>query len=38
MKINLAKVKAVSFTEARVKKRSRYYFGNQSWKQVALNI
>ena len=29
MKINPGKSKAVSFTEARVKERIRYYFGDQ---------
>jgi len=29
MEINLGKNKAVSFTEARVKERIRYYFGDQ---------
>ena len=38
MKINPAKSKALSFTEARVKERIRYYFGDQSQRQVALNI
>jgi len=38
MNINPGKSKAVSFTKARVKERIRYYFGDQSQRQKALNI
>ena len=38
MKINPGKSKVVSFTKARVKEQIRYYFGNQSQRQVTLNI
>ena len=39
MKINPDKSKAVSFTKARVKERTRYYFGEQLIRrQAALNI
>ena len=38
MKTNPGKYKAVSFTQARVKERIRFYFGDQSPRQVALNI
>jgi hypothetical protein len=38
MKVNPGKSKVVSFTKARVKERIRYYIGNQSWRQIALNM
>jgi hypothetical protein len=38
MRINPDKSKAVSFTKARAKEQIRYYFGEQSRKQVVLNI
>ena len=44
MKINPGKIKAVSFTKARVKERIRYYFGDQlipetsSFKYLGISI
>jgi len=38
VKINPGESKSVSFTKASVKERIRYYFGDQSRRQVALKI